>query len=225
MITVLFDIDGTLIQTGGAGGAALLQAFSEEFGVANPQPVPFSGRTDRGICWQLFRLHGLPATLENWQRLRHGYLTRLVHELQCRQGSTLPGVRELLDHLVGREGVAVGLLTGNLREGARLKLNHFGLFDYFPFGGFGDEHEDRDRVAGEAFEAAQTHVGPAFRADAVWVIGDTPLDVQCARAIQARVVAVATGMHPKQELASTAPDHLVEDLSDTHSLLRRMGLT
>lgn len=224
MITILFDIDGTLINSGGAGAVALLQAFSEEFGIADPQPVPFSGRTDRGICLQLLRRHGLPANLENWHRLRHGYLTRLARELQNRQGFTLPGVQALLEHLEPRDDVAVGLLTGNVREGARLKLNHYGLFDYFPFGGFGDEHEDRDHVAGEAFKAARDHVGPAFREDAVWVIGDTPLDVQCARAIQARVVAVATGLHPSHELAKTAPDHVVEDLSDTTTMLRWMGL-
>jgi phosphoglycolate phosphatase-like HAD superfamily hydrolase len=131
-----------------------------------------------------------------------------------------PGVPALLDALAADARLAVGLLTGNIREGARLKLGHFDLFHHFAFGGFGDEHFERDDVAREALAAIRVHVNRHHQADRVWVIGDTPLDVKCARAIGARAVAVATGWHSAAELEATVPDLLLNDLSDPSDLLR-----
>jgi len=218
MHTFLFDIDGTLVNTGGAGGAALTACFCEEFNIASPANVAFSGRTDRAIATNLFEEHAIEDSDENWQRLRAGYLSRLRDELPLRQGRVLPGVLELLLRIRGVEHVAVGLLTGNVLTGAQIKLDYYELFAHFSFGGYGDLHRNRDDVARSAVAAARDHVGDRFRADRLWVIGDTPHDVTCARAINARVLAVATGIHPREELADTAPDALHDDLSNTDEI-------
>ncbi|MCA9118721.1 MAG: HAD hydrolase-like protein [Planctomycetaceae bacterium] len=219
MLTLLFDIDGTLINTGGAGGTALIEAFREDFGIDNPAQVPFSGRTDRGIGTNLFEQHGIEDSPENWQRLRDGYITRLPVHLPQRDGRVLDGVLSLLEQLQSREAVGVGLLTGNLQEGARIKLSYFGLFEHFRFGGFGDDHRNRDGVAEAALVAAKNHANGNFDPGRTWVIGDTPLDITCARAINVKVLAVATGLHPMNQLADYRPDLLLEDLSDTDLVL------
>ena len=223
MVVLLFDIDGTLIQTGGAGGAALMTAFSDLFDVAEPKEVPFSGRTDRGIVRSLFRAHGIDDTDLNWHRLKDEYLRRLTIYLPQREGLVLPGIERLLDHLSARQGVAVGLLTGNVRDGARMKLEHFRLFHHFAFGGYGDHHVDRDDVAREALAACRAHLCHEVLADRVWVIGDTPFDVRCARAIGARVAAVATGWHSRDRLAATAPDLLLDDFDQCDAFLQHLG--
>ncbi len=220
MIACLFDIDGTLLASGGAGKAALESAFTGEFGVELRVQVPYSGRTDRAIMRDLFRLHDIAETAASLQKLLSGYLHRLPDSLRQHNGRVLPGIEALLAELRRTPKVAVGLLTGNVQAGARTKLGHFGLFEHFDFGGFGDHHFDRDDVARDALAAVHRCVGPHCTADHVWVIGDTPLDVQCARAIGARVVAVATGVHTRAELAPTHPDLLLDDLSDPAPLLR-----
>ncbi|MAV35650.1 MAG: haloacid dehalogenase [Planctomycetaceae bacterium] len=213
MYVLLFDIDGTLISTDGAGGAALMNAFRDAFGIAHPSSVRFSGRTDRAIAADLFDLHQIDNSHENWLRLRAGYLARLPEELAQRSGAALPGVRSLLEALEVRDDVALGLLTGNLADGARLKLGHFGIYSFFPFGAFGDRHEDRDDVARDALQLVRQRFGERVAEDRIWVIGDTPLDVRCARAIGCRALAVATGIHPRDELVSSTPDLLLDDLS------------
>lgn len=218
MRVFLFDIDGTLVSTGGAGKAALDEAFTAEFNLKQSHDVPLSGRTDRGIARNLFELHGLPDSDENWHRFREAYLRHLPVELPRRKGTVLPGVAAILELLRSREDVAIGLLTGNVPEGARIKLEHYGLYQHFAFGGFGDRHAHRDDVAREALAAARAHVVHPFAEDRVWVIGDTPLDVRCARSIGARVVAVATGVFTSNELATETPDVLVDDLGDTAAL-------
>ena len=130
---------------------------------------------------------------------------------------------ELLTALAGKPKVVLGLLTGNVRRGAQIKLSHFGLWDYFVCGGFGDQHTDRGDVARSAMDAVRAHVGGAVSPADVWVIGDTPLDVSCARAIGANAVAVATGWHPADELHSCAPDLFFDDLSDHSRLLAVWG--
>lgn len=222
MRVLLFDIDGTLIHTAGAGGAALREAFCDEFQVPEAGDVPFSGRTDRAIGRSFFQLHGLDDSEENWKRLRNGYLKRLPGYMRARKGRVLDGVTELLEALAPRDDVLLGLLTGNILEGARIKLGHFGLFDYFPFGGFGDQFHDRNDVARAAMEAAAERLDGRAPADQVWVIGDTPLDVSCARAINARVLAVETGIHPREELVAAKPDVLLADLSNTARVLERL---
>src|SRR5205823_138073 len=130
---------------------------------------------------------------------------------------------ELLRQLAARSDVAVGLLTGNIRDGARVKLGHYGLFDFFSFGGYGDRHLDRDDVAREALDVARQFLSGTVFLDRIWVIGDTPLDVRCARCIGVRVAAVCTGFHSSEELAAAEPDLLLTDLSDPAPLLSLWG--
>jgi phosphoglycolate phosphatase-like HAD superfamily hydrolase len=224
MHVCLFDIDGTLISSGGAGKAALEAALAEEFGLSpDTGKLELSGRTDRAICRDLFRHHILEDTPENWRRLIEAYLRHLPTCLSTRGGRILPGIESLLAALAERDDVQLGLLTGNIRAGARVKLGHFGLYDFFPFGGFGDDHWDRDDVAREALRAVHHHCNGEAQADRIWVIGDTPLDVRCARAIGARAVAVATGWHSLAELAACEPDVLVADFTDPKPLLERLA--
>jgi phosphoglycolate phosphatase-like HAD superfamily hydrolase len=219
----LFDIDGTLLNSGGAGKAAMENALLEEFGLPElMQQVMYSGRTDRSIIRDLMRFHEVEEHPEHLERLVEGYLSRLPDYLHRHQGTVLPGIADLLETLSQRQDVALGLLTGNLRAGARVKLGHFGLFDFFAFGGFGDHHWDRDDVAREALAAVRDRFLDVA-AENVWVIGDTPLDVRCARAIGARAVAVATGWHSLDELAACQPDLLLRDLSDPAPLLKLLS--
>src|SRR5262245_53748098 len=225
MTTVyLFDIDGTLLASGGAGKAALEDGLAEEFGVRGAiDKLSLSGRTDRAIVADLLALSNLENTPENRERVLAAYLRHLPGCLARLQGRVLPGVVALLERLQGNERTAVGLLTGNIRAGAAIKLGHFGLAGHFPFGGFGDLHHDRDDVAREALGAVRERVGDPLDPGRIWVIGDTPHDVRCARAIGARAVAVTTGWHTREELLACVPDLLLDDLSDPAPLLALGG--
>jgi phosphoglycolate phosphatase-like HAD superfamily hydrolase len=219
MIACLFDIDGTLLASGGAGKAALELAFTEIFDIALRVQIPYSGRTDRAIARELLQTHDIEHTSDNWQRLLAGYLARLPDSLNRHNGRVLPGILNVLATLKQRNDVVLGLLTGNVRAGARVKLGHYGLFEHFAFGGFGDLHFDRDDVAREALSATRTHMGREPVLERVFVIGDTPLDVKCARAIGAKVVAVATGVHTYEQLQAARPDLTLADLSDPKPFL------
>jgi phosphoglycolate phosphatase-like HAD superfamily hydrolase len=219
-IVCLFDIDGTLLSTGGAGRAAFESALVDDFGLGELRGnVQMSGRTDRGIAGDLFRVHGVEDSPENWTKLRAFYLGRLPKSLADRPGRVLPGVLTLLEELDRLPHVTLGLLTGNIAEGARIKLSHFDLFHRFRFGAFGDVQRDRDGIARDAISLVRQHVAPDHPADRIWIIGDTPLDVQCARAIGAKAVAVATGIHSVDDLAPSVPDFLVADLREVADLM------
>ncbi len=219
MIVCLFDIDGTLLASGGAGRAALEASFTEEFGVTLREHIPYSGRTDRAIARDLLTMHQVGDTPANREKLVAGYLARLPDSLNKHQGRVLPGILALLATLQSRRDVAIGLLTGNIRAGARVKLGHYDLCGHFAFGGFGDLHYDRDDVAREALAVARTHLKVAVEPQRIWVIGDTPLDVQCARAIGAKVLAVATGVHTHAQLRESSPDLTLDDLADPSPFL------
>jgi len=220
----LFDIDGTLLNTGGAGQAAMEAAIREELRMTEPvRGVAYAGRTDRAIIGEIFAYYGVEFTEETRGRFIASYLGHLPGELAGRPGLILPGVVEMLSHLHARDDVTLGLLTGNILDGARMKLEHHGLADYFDFavGAFGDEHLDRDDVARAALAAARDrHRGSQpLSLDRVWVIGDTPADVRCGRAIEARVLAVATGVYSAELLAAEKPDKLVADFADAEAVL------
>ena len=221
MHIILFDIDGTLLHSGGAGQAGIERALDLAFGVTAPTDgIPTAGRTDRAIGQDLIRFHGLDESDSAHAQLQEAYLRVLPSEITNRTGVVYPGVRELLARLSARDDVRMGLLTGNYREAAWLKLRHYDLAEHFAFGGYGDEHADRDDVARQALAmAAEQHAPQTIDPGQLWVIGDTPADVRCGRAIGARVIAVATGAYSIAELAKSEPDHLFGDFGNVESVL------
>ena len=225
MHILLFDIDGTLIRSGGAGKAAMEAALTHGFGVAEIRDrVSYSGRTDGSISVDLLRIHDIEPSEANLWRLREAYLAHLPHCLRKNEGMVLPGVRELLTHLQARDDVLLGLLTGNIRAGGECKLRHFELWDHFAFGAFADGIHDRDDVARHALRETERHLRQPVDVDRVWVIGDTPFDVKCARAIGAKAVAVATGWHPIEELHASGAEYVLMDLSEPGVLLWEWGM-
>jgi phosphoglycolate phosphatase len=226
----LIDIDGTLVRTGGAGQTAFAQTLIADFDIPEINTnVAFAGRSDRAIVADLFHDHGIPPSDESWHRFRRGYLGRLDSALKSHEGRVLPGVAALLDALAARGDVAIGLVTGNIHEGARRKLTHYGLWHWFPFGGFGDEHVDRSHIAAAALAAARSHLAPtAHGAHAnghapiegeIIVIGDTEHDISCGRSIGARCVAVATGHSTTEHLQTFEPDLVLSTLEDLPAIL------
>jgi phosphoglycolate phosphatase len=222
----LFDIDGTLLASGGAGKVALEDSLLTEFQLdAIRVQVPYGGRTDLSIVSELLTVHDIQPTPERITRLQQAYLRRLPDALQRLQGRVLPGVLDMLQGLQQHhEPVLIGLLTGNIRQGAAVKLGHFGIAHHFIFGGYGDDHHDRNDVARSAWSAAESHHGRPLDPQRTWVIGDTPLDVSCARHIGANVAAVATGYHKVEQLAECQPDLVLSSLSEVNTLARMLGI-
>lgn len=215
MDILLWDIDGTLIRSGGAGKAAMEGALRDAFALTELYDgVDYGGRTDPAIGADLLRAHGLEVCDAHMDRLQSAYLDRLGPALSEHGGRVLPRVPETLERFAGRADVATGLLTGNSRRGAEVKLRHFGLWHHFAFGGFGDGRLRRDDVARDALAAAARHTGADPDPARVWVIGDTPHDISCARAIGARAVAVATGWTPLDVLRACEPDAAFGSLDD-----------
>lgn len=210
---LLFDVDGTLVSTGGAGRRAMERAFVARRGTADALTFSFGGMTDRSIARRGLDDGLAPVTDDEIDRLLAVYLTHLADELPASRGFVVhDGVVDLLD-ATARAGVAVGLGTGNVRDGARLKLGHAGLFDRFSFGGFGCDHEDRAALLAVGRDRGAGALGAAPSSCRVVVIGDTPRDVAAARAIGAEVVAVATGGTSAPSLQACAPDLLVDALT------------
>jgi phosphoglycolate phosphatase len=220
---LLFDIDGTLLLTGRAGEHALRVAFKERFGVDDDlSSISFAGSTDGAIARQMFAPYDIPPTPENIADLFDGYVHHLALELPRREGTVLPGIVALLEALHGREDCVLGLLTGNIAKGAELKLSHYGVWDFFEFGAFADDHVDRNKLGPVAHARAVEKHGSSFEAEDVFVLGDTPRDIDCARAAGFVAVAIATGSYGKDELAAHRPDFLFEDLSDTQGVLKAL---
>lgn len=221
---LLWDIDGTLIASGGAGMRALQVALHRVFGVVGAlDDIDFAGRTDLWIMRRIFEKFGLPATAENFSRFFEGYVAALPTELANPQARVLPGVTALLTAVAARPDLAQGLLTGNMRRGAAVKLAHHGLWDHFPFGAFADDSEFRNDLGPHALRRAREHTGAEFVSARVWIVGDTPHDIACARAIGARALAVATGGHTVADLAAHAPDALLPDLADPANFWKIVG--
>jgi phosphoglycolate phosphatase-like HAD superfamily hydrolase len=213
---VLFDIDGTLIRSGGAGEKAFARVAEAEFGVPNGTArLHFAGRTDPSIVRDFFQQYGLPVSPENFQRFFGRYIFYLDHLLHQIDGQVLPGVHRMLDELKAlAEPPVLGLLTGNVRLGAQLKLTRYQLWEHFQTGGFGDDHEDRNQIAMVARDRGNKLFGRDLRGEEVVVIGDTPRDIECARAIDARVLAVATGSYSFEQLREDSPTWTVNTLEE-----------
>lgn len=219
MISLLFDIDGTLLRCGGAGMKAVSKALKQMFGVASVSGIRVHGRTDHGIMTDVFR-----AISQDYQAHRKTfdelYWQLLPGELQVSGGILLPGVLPLLDELAGDPEIALGILTGNAKAAAVSKLMHFGIDHYFEFGGYGDHHSDRDDVAACAVAEARSAIGEGFQERQVWVVGDTVNDIRCARSVGANVIAVETGGGSPSGLAEAGPDAQMVDLSDCGAFVR-----
>ena len=212
-LTVLWDIDGTLMLTDGAGIHALRVTVQRLFGVTEYPELEYHGRTDFAIVQDLFARLDLPFD-RHFHDFRRHYHVQLAESLRTNRGSLLPGVPELLQEMRGDARFSLGLLTGNSREAAGLKLAAYDVAHYFDYGGYGDHHLRRDDVARDARQAALASLGPDFQPEQVVVIGDTPADISCARAIGARVVAVATGSTPLEDLKVHRPDFAVGTLRE-----------
>lgn len=216
----LFDIDGTLLLSGGAGEAALEDALEARFGSREGlASITLAGATDARIAGELLRYHGEEPDLPEVEKFLEGYLESLHRRMGQHEGVLLPGIVELLDLLRETPEAAVGLLTGNLRRGAEIKLCHFGVWQYFEFGAFADDHADRNQLGPYALARAQEVHGVEFSPEQTYVLGDTPRDIECGRAIGAWTVAIATGQYSVEELAAHRPDYLFADLSRPREVL------
>jgi phosphoglycolate phosphatase len=220
---VLFDIDGTLLLSGGAGVRAMTKAFAATFGVADAfAGMLVAGRTDSYLLSAALERAGLPDTAEAHAQFHARYLTLLPEEIRQpgngRYG-VMPGVQPLLNALQAHDGMHLALLTGNYQQAAKIKLDHFGLGGYFEWGVFGDESPDRNELGRLARIRAEEWSVPAAARDQSVVIGDTPDDIACARAAGARAIAVATGSYSVTQLLAAGADVALEDLSDTSAVV------
>jgi phosphoglycolate phosphatase len=225
MKVVLFDIDGTLLSTGGAARRAVYQALEDVFGTPAPTGHEFDGKTDPQIVRELMRLAGVADdvidaraadAIARYVELLHVELAKI----DCRE-MAYPGVGPLLDALEAREDVLLGLLTGNVHEGALAKLDAVGIArDRFKVGAFGSDHANRPELPEIARARAEALVGAPVHGANVVVIGDTPADMGCGRGIGARAVGVATGRYSVEDLRACTPAAVFTDLSDTASVMR-----
>ncbi|HEY7499496.1 MAG TPA: HAD family hydrolase [Vicinamibacterales bacterium] len=225
---VLFDIDGTLVLTGGAGLRAMNRACEEIVGRADALAgIPVAGRTDWIILHDTLARIGRDLDRDLFDRLRERYVGHLREEIaQPGRGfnGALPGVPDLLEALDSRHDVFLGLLTGNFELGARVKLERFDLWRFFRCGAFGDDAADRNALVPVAMQRAAACGGPAVPASDVIVVGDTPHDVACARAVGATPVAVATGTFSADELRACGAAVVFDTLRDTEDVLRQMQI-
>ncbi len=223
---ILFDIDGTLLREGLAPKIAFARALRETYNTSGPvQAFRFAGMTDPECVVEIMRMAGVQDDIIYQRRsecLRR-YVDHLAVEMQNHDGAKLfPGVRELLERLNKLDQVMVGLLTGNILRGAELKLRRWNLESYFRFGAYGDDHENRSVLAQIALDKARLLTGQPISGADTTVVGDTPRDVTCARAIGARAVVVATGQVSRLELAAAQPDALLDSFENHDAALRAM---
>jgi phosphoglycolate phosphatase-like HAD superfamily hydrolase len=223
-MTILFwDIDGTLLTTGKAGvpawEAAVKTVTGRDFQLSS---IRVPGLTDFQIAIRTFEILDIEPDEETLCRMVRLYEEGLPEALPLKQGHVMPNVREILEHLQNRDDVRSYLLTGNTRGGAKAKLTHYGLFKYFPDGAFAEDTRDRATIATRALELAQRS-GPVA-VDRVFVIGDTPHDIDCANAIGAKTIAVATGGYTVDELATRAPWRIFNALPPPEQFLGLIGI-
>jgi phosphoglycolate phosphatase-like HAD superfamily hydrolase len=222
---ILWDIDGTLIVSQGAGVRAMERAFAQQFGrQGDLSRIEWAGRTDTWITGEVLRSHGIPPTPENCRDYLATYLSLLPGELRDGpQGQVLPGVLDVLHTLHQRADFAQGLLTGNVRRGAELKLSHYKIWHFFAFGAFADDSPRRNDLGPHALRRARELHQQEFDPRHTYIIGDTPHDIECGQVIGARTIAVATGRYSAAELAAHRPDAVFSDFADHAALLRLMA--
>ena len=226
MRLVLFDVDGTLVTAGGAGRVALRRALAEVYGtVGDIDRYDFRGKTDPRIVLDLLAAAGW-SEADIRARLSSCFAA-YVRELDALIGDggrvrVMPGVADVVSALSAREDTLVGLLTGNIEPGARVKLRPTGLWPFFRVGAFGSDDHDRRRLPAIARDRVRALIGHEIPFARVTIIGDTPLDVDCARGCGAVAVAVATGNYPQPELAACRPDFLFGDFSDAGRVVQAL---
>ena len=220
---LLWDIDGTLISTGAAGHRAIGRATAARFKGGDLDGVEIAGRTDLGIGRQILSKYHAPVNDESVHSFLDLYVEFLEEELPRGKGRVLPGVLELLEDAATKSDITLGLLTGNLERGAKLKLEHYDLWRFFAFGAFADDHHDRNRLGAFALSRAHETTGIDFAPAQVDVIGDTGHDIACGKAFGARTIAVATGSWSREQLAEHKPDFLFDDLANVDEVRRKLG--
>jgi phosphoglycolate phosphatase len=217
---VLFDIDGTLVDPGGAGRRSLTKVFFQLFSMRDTfARITTAGKTDIQIIKEGLSLHGLPSGDGILASILSGYVENLKREINTAPRSIMPGVVELLDGLNAMDGYWPGLLTGNIEQGARIKLGAFGLNGYFPVGAFGDDSEDRNKLLPIAIERFRKTTNVDINYSDCIVIGDTPLDVECSRPFGATSIAVSTGSYTYESLLETGADYVLRDLTRAMDLI------
>jgi phosphoglycolate phosphatase-like HAD superfamily hydrolase len=219
----LFDIDGTLLLSGRAGLRAMTRAFQQAFGITDAfKDQHFGGRTDSFLVSKALQAAGLPDTREQHERFRAIYIPLLAEEIEhpgTGHKGLMPGARELLEALHDHDDVHLALLTGNYRDAAEIKLQHFEIWDFFEWGAFSDDSADRNELVPIACRRAETYDIPAEAIERVFVIGDTPHDIECARVAGATSIAVATGGFSVDQLKEFGADAVLPDLSDTEAVI------
>ena len=223
---ILFDIDGTLVLTGGAGARAMALAFEDLFSIPDGfRDIPMPGRTDAWILSDAAAVHGIPAdspALSRFPEVYLGHLAREIHKPGPRK-LVMPGIPALLEALAADRSVCLSLVTGNYEKAARVKLEHFNLWRYFRPGAFGDGAADRNGLVPKALARLAGDGGPVFSPGETVVIGDTPLDVACAVAGGTRSIAVATGPYSAAALQAAGAGAVFTDLSETAAVLKAIA--
>jgi len=219
MRAVLFDIDGTLVLTGGAGSRALNRVLTEQYELPlGTDGIRFDGKTDPQIVREILARNGRNFTPEAAVSLFEAYFTYLKKELAVGADvQVLPGISELIAALGSRDEFLLGLATGNLETGARIKLERAGLSHHFPFGGFGSDSENRTELIQVAIGRAREQAPSALQH--VFVIGDTPLDIIHGKAAGARTLAVASGSYSVEDLRTHDPDLAVKSIDPLEPVL------
>jgi phosphoglycolate phosphatase len=230
---ILFDIDGTLVLTGGAGGRAMTAAFEEIFSITDAfKGMPMAGRTDAWILADAAAIHGIAPESPDLARFPEVYLAHLVREIHQPAPpnsvkGVMPGVSHLLEALSVMSSnsgdVLLALLTGNYEAAAQVKLEYFDLWRYFPCGAFGDAAPDRNGLLPKALRRVAELSVLGVRPSDVIVIGDTPLDIACAASGGARSIGVATGNFTVDQLCTAGADATFKDLSETSDVLRAIA--
>ena len=224
MRLILFDIDGTLIDSGGAGVRSLDLAFREMFSIDKGfDGISMAGKTDTQIIKEGLTKHGLSAN-GNIEKIIIGYLKHLQREINNNKKHVKPGIHDLLMQLKRKNHSGLGLLTGNLEQGARIKLEPFGLNEYFPSGAFGSDDEDRNNLLPFAVNRFEVLLQRKIEIDSCVVVGDTPRDVECAHIYGALCIGVATGPYSLDALIDAGAGYVFEDLSDFQAIQHLFNL-
>ena len=223
MKLLLFDIDGTLLHSGGAGKRAMVVAFEQVYGVADGfHDIRMSGKTDGAILREALDMQNLPWVGNQVDHFRKTYFQLLEQEIKILTDMQrlMPGVRPLLERLRGQPHLVLGLLTGNWCRSGFIKLQHFGLDSYFQLGSFADDSERREELLPFVVQRFQAKYAQPLSAGDIFVIGDTPSDIRCARPHGVRTVAVATGPYTIAELKTENPDFPFEDFSAIEEVVK-----